>query len=252
MIDVRLRLFKMLGDQRILNMSPKECALVVVNNLLADANGRVSNEFLNFMAEFLNRFYAQECATAPLLAHIAMARISCETMMFENEKQSSWINALKNDYGYDFDDRCPSSYKKILNFDSIISYPGLLNQACADFILKQGEFILSKGGYTEKKHMKKILFTLVNDYAEDDLYESTFVVHSVDGKALSEFAKATLYRFCEFDELIGEIAQKNVYKKHLDFIRKNWHCINKKKFADAIGLKGLFKKLRLHNLIFQK
>ena len=253
MIDIRVRLFKKIKDQRIFSMSPKDCSLAIVENVLLDASGLVDDEFIQFMSEFLQRFYAYNCESAPLFAHIAMSRISYETMMFTNHKQSSWVDTLKTEYGYDLYDRCPSSIKKRVNFDSIVAYPGLLNEACGVFLTKQADFIMTHGGLSEKAHMKKILFTIANDFDnESGSYESIFVVNTIDGKNLSDFAKVTLYKYCSIEEIMDEIANNNVYKKHLEFLKKNWYSLEKSKFAKAIGLKGPFKKWRLKRIIFSK
>ena len=166
------------------------------------------------------------------------------------QSNKTWIEVLKEKYKFNFVIICPTRFQKMLNSKDIISYPGLFNEACANFILKQGSFLLTCGCPSMEEHVKDVLFNLVNDLNENNIYETTFAVDGVDGKTLADFAKKNLYRFCSVEEVIENIAHKNIYQKHLEYLKKNWYSIDEKQFAEKIGLTGLFKKLRLRRLIF--
>ena len=91
---------------------------------------------------------------------------------------------------------------------------------------------------------------MINDLNEKNIYESTFAIRSIDGKTLSDFAKKNLYRFCSLEEVIENISRKDIYKKHTEYLKRNWHNINPKQFAKKIGLEGLFRTWKLKKLIF--
>lgn len=268
MVDLRVKLFQIVKDDRIFGMSPKELALVIAEKVTFNSDGKISDEFMELMSDYLDRFYAYNYHTWKVFAKIAMIRISSGMGLYGlhygddfahltsvNIEWGLFERIMRNHYN-----NCdPVSISRLrkqfnelqqnrtLDFSALIESNDLFNRACADFLLKQGAFVLQ---HDIDNHMQNILMFLINDYWNNGYFLSTLATSDFDADALYNHAKNSVYQFCKFEDVIKSIKNKELAKKHADYLKRHWDLINYKEFASAIGVKCLFPKWKLRRLLF--
>jgi len=110
----------------------------------------ISDEFMAFMAEFGQECIIRDKETGELLMELAMQRISCGAV-------------AANDY--DFIGSLPPEYQR---YTAVYDEPGLMSQACWDFIEKNLRFCIE--GLTNevwRQHAENILWSLLQNIGED-------------------------------------------------------------------------------------
>lgn len=243
MKDLNLRVFQLTGNSDVFAMNADTVAQVIIENVLTDKDGYISDEFMELMAKHLHKFYNKNRRVWLLFAEICMQRISLgamSTYKIPYVQKTENFSVPSNLFSF-----CSSSNDKVYNFTKMIKVPSPLNNACLNFLIRQSKYILASH---LKKHMVDILFNLVNDLTT--IPEHQKVIVTADRFFLSEFAKDTLYLSMPVDDMLKLIAEKDVWYKHIPFIQKKWPFMDHKNFAMKIGMRGPFKKLRLYRKVF--
>ena len=236
MKDLNLQIFRITQNAKVFGMNSKEITQIIIEKVLTNEKGLVSDKFMNLMADHLHKFYDRYLEAWILFSEIAMQRISVGTMPEANIKHSditqnyflpNYFNHKKGGRNY--------------NFTEMVETQTSFNDACFNFLLKQGNFLLQKSS----RQMADILFFIINNHDDDGKYQSFTIDNNIDHIKLINFAKKTLYDNLPVKLVIENIANENVWNKHIHYIRKNWRYIDKQEFAEAIGIEGPFKKLKL-------
>ena len=237
MKDLNLDLFRITQDPRVFGLNSKKITQIIIERVVRDKNGLISDEFMNLMAKHLHKFHDRYFDAWVLFSEIAMQRISLGSMPNANIKHSDiTLNYFLPNY-FNKKER-----GKAYNFTKMAETPTPFNDACLNFLLKQGIFILNEPSH----QMKEILFFIINDHIDEEgKYQSFIIDKNINHITLINFAKKSLYDYLPVNVVIDHIANKNIWHKHLPYIQENWHFIDKTKFAKAIGLKVPFKKTRL-------
>ena len=264
MVNLRVKLFQIVKDNRIFAMSPKELAMVIAEKVTFNSEGKISDEFMELMSDYLDRFYAYNYHTWKIFAKIAMIRISSgmglyglhygddftrlnqvnpEWKLFERimrNQTCSDICVLKKQFN-------ELNQKRTLDFSNLLETNALLNKPCADFLLKQGAFVLQ---HDIDSHMQNILMYFIGDYWENGYFLSTFATKDFDADALNNHAKNLVYQFCKFEDVVKSIKNKELVKKHADYLKRHWDLINYKELAKAIGIKSIYPKWTIRRLLY--
>ena len=245
MKDLRLKIFQLTGKSDVFAMKISEVAQVIVEDILTDDKGCVSDTFVNLMAKHLHKFYDLNKRVWCLFAEICMQRISLGAMPTYDIHCEKWT---KN---YAVPSNFLTYYKnpvdKIYDFTGLIKTPEMMTEACVDFLYEQGKHILKA---SSKPHMKEILFTLIDDMSDNGEYQTVLVADGIDKVGLMRFAQKTLYDNIHFEDIIEHISQKDIWYKHLPYIKKHWDLIKKREFATKIGMQGPLKRVRLYCKVF--
>ena len=264
MVDLRVKLFQIVKDNRIFEMTPKELALVIAEKVAFNSNGKISDEFMELMSDYLDRFYTYNYHTWKIFAKIAMIRISSGMGLYGLHYGDDFtrLNQVNPEWGL-FErimrnQTCSDMYvlkkqfnelnqKRTLDFSNLLESNALFNKACADFLLKQGAFVLQ---HDIDSHMQNILMYCISDYFGNGYFLSTFATNDFDADALNNHAKNLIYQFCKFEDVVKSINNKELAKKHADYLKRHWDLINYKEFASAIGINCLFPKWKIRRLLY--
>ena len=245
MKDLNLRVFQLTGISDVFGLNAGKVAQVIIENILTDKDGYISDTFMELMADHLHKFYDKNKRAWALFAEICMQRISLGAMSsYEIQYDHMTENFAVPSNLFVFH---ASSKDKTYNFTKMVNVPAPLNDACLKFLLKQSEHILST---RLKKHMTDILFNLVNDLTNEPEYQKVIV--TTDRVLLSDVAQRCLYFHLPTEDVLKLIAQKDIWNKHIPFIQKKWTLIDHKDFAINIGMRGPFKKIRLYRKVFHE
>lgn len=187
---------------------------------------RISDSFMNLMADFGQDFYARDRFTGEILLEIAMQRISCGAVLHEQ-------TSIKLPFGYE-------------NFSVAKDQWGLMSEGCWAFIQKQATFCLQ--AKKVKFHMKTILFGLL-DHIDGDTTLNGYMLGSYDSqlkpKNVYQFAWSVLAANVSFEERYEHFATPERYKKYAGFFKENWSKIDKSNFFAKIGITGFFAKRKV-------
>ena len=249
MKDLKLQLFQITKNSTVFEMKAREVAQLIIEHVLVDENGGISDSFMELMAYHLHKFKDVNHYVWKLFAEIAMQRISIGAMQGCGIKHADWTNnyGVPSSFSVDISKnphKGKVSFKpeKVYNFTSMVKPQTPLNKACVTFLSMQGRSILCN---STKNHMRDILFALINDLADSGSYKTILVEDNVCKIELITYAKTVLYSTLPKDIILEEIAKKDIWYHHLSFIKDNWLIIDKKAFVKAAEIRGPFKVVRL-------
>ena len=243
MKDLNLRVFQLTGNSNVFEMKIGDIAQLIIENILADKDGYISDEFMELMANHLHKFYNKSKRVWVLFAEICMQRISLGAMSAYNipyDQKTESFSVPSNLFSF-----YPSSKDKVYNFTKMVKVPSPLNDACLSFLVRQSKYILVSH---LRKHMTDILFNLVNDLTNEREHQNVIV--TADRFFLLTIAKDYLYLCLPPNDILNLIAEKDIWYKHIPFIQRKWPFIDHRDFAIKIGMRGPFKKFRLYRKVF--
>lgn len=136
---------------------------------------------------------------------------------------------------------------KVYNFADMIPKTDIINEECMNFLYKQGDHVFK---HSKRSHMRDILAALIDDMTEFGEYNSILVAKDINRLMVLGFAQIVLYDNAPADFVLEHIANKEIWYKHMPYIKRNRHLINKRNFATKIGMRGIFKGTRLFCKVF--
>ncbi len=195
---------------------------------------RIGDSFMNLMADFAPDFCQADSFTGNILLEIAMQRLSCGAVLHDPTP----VN-----------DALPAGYKQ---YSAAYDQPGLMNEACWNFIRKQAAYCLSNP--QTRDHMAKILFGL-HDYLDAEGkelhgYMLGSIGSHISGKEVFAFATETITNNMTFQEQYEHFAIPGRFKSNKEFFRSNWSKINADDLAKRLEITGFFKKSKVKKAVF--
>ena len=236
---MKQRIAKLSGTD-VTGMTPAE----IVNNVVLprivqptgqDIRGwRIGDDFLELMADFAPDFYRNDAFTAAILLEIAMQRLSCGAVLHEPTPVREAL---------------PAEYKQ---YSAACDQPGLMSDACWNFLRKQASFCLSLP--QTKDHMSKIIFGLHDhlDAEGNELYGymlggSNF---HTSGKEVFAFAAETIKNKMSFQEQYEHFSVPGRFRNNKEFFRSNWDKLDLDDLAGRLEITGFFKKRKVRKAVF--
>ncbi len=193
---------------------------------------RISDSFMNLMAEYGEELRRGDSYRGNILYEIAMQRISCGAVLHE---RTPVLEAL------------PRPYRK---YSAYYDQPGLMSKGCFNFLQQQAENVLRYATAERALHMQTILFGIIDhlNSAGQEL-KGYMLGKEIDGVQVYAMAWITLCRCC-MQELWRHLATPQSWEEHRMFFREYWSSINHEEFARLIGLRGPFKVWRAQRKVF--
>lgn len=231
---------------------------------------KISDEFMEVVAEYAQIVYAKDTQTAELLLELAMQRISCGAVPHKYTGVAISV-PLKYAYYSTFEDK-----------------PALMSNACWDFLVRGLPYALTAASEKLKKHAFLILFGLIFnlDYQTGEpkngldlseisvsfaevktwvwttaqnvmVFEDFWKKLVADGWvkyknffdanwekiSLPEFHK-TLVHYVPPQKAWPDLALDG-WERHIGFFHDYWMAVNTQEFFELIGVSGLAQKAKI-------
>ena len=195
---------------------------------------RIGDDFMNLMANFAPSFCQADSFTGNILLEIAMQRLSCGAVLHDPTPVR---------------DALPEDYRQ---YSAACDQPGLMSEACWNFIRKQAAYCLSNP--QTRDHMAKILFGL-HDYLDpegQELYGYMLgsIGSHISGKEVFAFATETITNNMTFQEQYEHFAIPGRFNSNKAFFRSNWDKLDLDDLAGRLEITGFFKKRKVRKAVF--
>lgn len=170
----------------------------------------------------------QDAFTGEILLEIALQRISCGAVLHE----ASSYKIL------------PEAYRK---YSAMCDQPGLMSDACFDFLQKQ--IVTCLKAKLTREHAQKIIFGLIDHLDEQgnelNGYMLKYGHFHTDNQTVFSWAWATAGKYFTYEELYDHFATPERWERFIPFFKENRPVIYKPDFCKRIGVSGFWNKRKV-------
>lgn len=183
---------------------------------------------MSLMAEFGEYCWQQDAFTGEILLEIALQRISCGAVLHE----ASSYKIL------------PEAYRQ---YSAMCDQPGLMSDACFDFLQKQ--IVTCLKAKLTREHAQKIIFGLIDHLDEQgnelNGYMLKYGHFHTDTQTVFSWAWETAGKYFTYEELYDHFATPERWERFIPFFKENRPVIYKPDFCKRIGVSGFWNKRKV-------
>ncbi len=218
----------------LVGMSQNEVVNKVILPIIVQPTGqdirgwRIGDDYMSLIAEFGEYCWQQDAFTGEILLEIALQRISCGAVLHE----ASSYKIL------------PEAYWK---YSAMCDQPGLMSDACFDFLQKQ--IVTCLKAKLTREHAQKIIFGLIDHLDEQgnelNGYMLKYGHFHTDTQTVFSWAWETAGKYFTYEELYDHFATPERWERFIPFFKENRPIIYKPDFCKRIGVSGFWNKRKV-------